>query len=193
VFHLCEHCIRFRGWHPFGRHTLQLPTSHSQRLNSGKPLGTGRCEWLWSIATWANGTLPIQKANGQSVCTHWHLIRIDNSKYQELGFSAEMNIFLIFSNLFLFTEDLNSIYVVHFVNKTSTRSSILLIYMAPLILSVRRKFGNLRQIVYVKNLIQFNHFFIKERPQKMLVFFYLWFWNQTLCQIIAHDETLRGS
>jgi len=26
-------------------------------LNSGKPLGTGCCEWLWSIATWANGTL----------------------------------------------------------------------------------------------------------------------------------------
>jgi len=37
--------------------TLQLTTSHSQRLNSGKPLGTGRCEWLWSIATWANGIL----------------------------------------------------------------------------------------------------------------------------------------
>jgi len=31
-----------------------LTTSHSQRLNSGKPLGTGCCEWLWSIATWAN-------------------------------------------------------------------------------------------------------------------------------------------
>jgi len=28
---------------------VQLPTSHSQRLNSGKPLGTGRCEWLWSF------------------------------------------------------------------------------------------------------------------------------------------------
>jgi len=23
---------------------VQLPTSHSQRLNSGKPSGTGRCE-----------------------------------------------------------------------------------------------------------------------------------------------------
>jgi len=38
--------------------TLQLTTSHSQRLNSGKPLGTSYCEWLWSIATWANRTLP---------------------------------------------------------------------------------------------------------------------------------------
>jgi len=36
--------------------TLQLTTSHS-RLNSGKSLGTGCCKWLWSIATWANGTL----------------------------------------------------------------------------------------------------------------------------------------
>jgi len=34
-------------WRPFA----QLITSHSQRLNSGKPLGTGCCEWLWSIAT----------------------------------------------------------------------------------------------------------------------------------------------
>jgi len=34
--------------------TSQLTTSHSQRLNSGKPLGTGCCEWLWSIATCAN-------------------------------------------------------------------------------------------------------------------------------------------
>jgi len=34
--------------------TIHLPTSHSQRLNSRKPLGTGCCEWLWSIATWAN-------------------------------------------------------------------------------------------------------------------------------------------
>jgi len=30
--------------------TVQLPTSHSQRLNSGKPLSTGRCEWLWAFA-----------------------------------------------------------------------------------------------------------------------------------------------
>jgi len=28
-------------------------------LNSGKPLGTGCCEWLWSNATWANRTLPL--------------------------------------------------------------------------------------------------------------------------------------
>jgi len=38
--------------------TLQLTTSHLQRLNSGKLLGTGCCEWLWSITTWTNGTLP---------------------------------------------------------------------------------------------------------------------------------------
>jgi len=37
--------------------TLQLTTNHSQRLNSRKSLSTGCCEWLWSIATWANGTL----------------------------------------------------------------------------------------------------------------------------------------
>jgi len=39
-------------WRPFA----QLIISYSQRLNSGKPLGTGCCEWLWSIATWANPT-----------------------------------------------------------------------------------------------------------------------------------------
>jgi len=44
--------------------TLQLPISHSQRLNNGKPLGTG-CEWLWSIATWANGTLSTFLLIGQ--------------------------------------------------------------------------------------------------------------------------------
>jgi len=26
--------------------TIRLTTSHSQRLNNGKPLGTGCCEWL---------------------------------------------------------------------------------------------------------------------------------------------------
>jgi len=31
-------------------------TTHS--LNSGKPLDTDCCEWLWSIAMWANSTLP---------------------------------------------------------------------------------------------------------------------------------------
>jgi len=36
---------------------LQLTISHSQRFNSGKPLSTGCCEWLWLIATWANGML----------------------------------------------------------------------------------------------------------------------------------------
>jgi len=28
--------------------TVQLPTSNSQRLNSGKPLDTGRCEWVFA-------------------------------------------------------------------------------------------------------------------------------------------------
>jgi len=27
--------------------TSRLTTSHSQCLNSGKPLGIGCCEWLW--------------------------------------------------------------------------------------------------------------------------------------------------
>lgn len=40
--------------------TLRLTTSHLQRLNSssGKSLGIGRCEWLWSIATWSNHGRP---------------------------------------------------------------------------------------------------------------------------------------
>jgi len=36
--------------------TSRLTPSHSQRLNSRK-LGTG-CEWLWSIGTGSNETLP---------------------------------------------------------------------------------------------------------------------------------------
>jgi len=38
--------------------TVQLPTSHSQRLNSGKSPGTGRCEWLWAV-----GIAPIDIQN----------------------------------------------------------------------------------------------------------------------------------
>jgi len=55
------------------RLALQLPTSHSQRLNSGKPLGTSRCEWLWSIATWTNGCIPflsIHILHWCYFCTH---------------------------------------------------------------------------------------------------------------------------
>jgi len=43
---------RLRFWmHPIydDLATLHLPTSHSQRLKSGKFLGTSRCEWLWSV------------------------------------------------------------------------------------------------------------------------------------------------
>jgi len=47
--------------------TLQLTTSHSQRLNSEKPLGTGCCERLWSIATWANETLSAETLTDRSV------------------------------------------------------------------------------------------------------------------------------
>jgi len=33
--------------------TVQLLTSHSQRLSSGKPLGTGRYEWTFApYPTW---------------------------------------------------------------------------------------------------------------------------------------------
>jgi len=39
--------------------TSWLITSYSQRLNSGKPLGIGCCEWLWSLGTWSNGERPI--------------------------------------------------------------------------------------------------------------------------------------
>jgi len=40
--------------------TNRLDTSHSQRLNSGKLLGTGRCGWWCSIEPCPNGTLPLQ-------------------------------------------------------------------------------------------------------------------------------------
>jgi len=39
--------------------TNRLDTSHSQRLNNGKPLGTGRCGWWYPIETWSIGILPI--------------------------------------------------------------------------------------------------------------------------------------
>jgi len=38
--------------------TVQLDTSQSQRLNSGKSLGTGRCEWLWASARCPSEPLP---------------------------------------------------------------------------------------------------------------------------------------
>jgi len=38
--------------------TNRLNTSHSQRLNSGKPLGTGRCGWWCSIDPCPNEPLP---------------------------------------------------------------------------------------------------------------------------------------
>jgi len=41
--------------------TVQLPISHSQRLNSGKSLGTGRCEWLWAFAPCPGESLPPSK------------------------------------------------------------------------------------------------------------------------------------
>jgi len=43
--------------------TIQLPTSYSQRLNSGKFLGIGRCEWLWVFALYPSEPLlyPLQK------------------------------------------------------------------------------------------------------------------------------------
>jgi len=41
--------------------TVQLDTSHSQRLNIGKSPGTGRCEWLWVIALCPNEPLPKEE------------------------------------------------------------------------------------------------------------------------------------
>jgi len=38
--------------------TVQLDTSYSQRLNSGKSPGTCRCEWLWAFARCPNEPLP---------------------------------------------------------------------------------------------------------------------------------------
>jgi len=38
--------------------TNRLDTSHSQRLNSGKLLGTGRCSWWCPIESCPNGCSP---------------------------------------------------------------------------------------------------------------------------------------
>jgi len=48
-FRQCRSFIIIKDSNSVGGIRLQLPTSHSQRLNSEKPLGY--CEWLWSIAT----------------------------------------------------------------------------------------------------------------------------------------------
>jgi len=45
--------------------TIRLTTSHSQHLNSGKPLDTSFCEWLWSNCSqtehslWSFPNLPV--------------------------------------------------------------------------------------------------------------------------------------
>jgi len=41
---------------------VQLSTSYSQHL---KPLGTGRCEWLWTIVPCPNEPLPNCCTNGE--------------------------------------------------------------------------------------------------------------------------------
>jgi len=38
----------------------RLDTSHSQRSNSGKSLGTGRCGWWCPIETWSVEILPVK-------------------------------------------------------------------------------------------------------------------------------------
>jgi len=45
--------------------TNRLDTSHSQRLNSGKHLGTGRCGWWCPIEPCPNGTLLLQLLHWQ--------------------------------------------------------------------------------------------------------------------------------
>jgi len=45
-------------WGSLRLDTNRLNTSHSQRLNSGKPLGTGRCGWWCPIDPCPNESLP---------------------------------------------------------------------------------------------------------------------------------------
>jgi len=44
--------------------TNRLDTSHSQRLNSGKLLGTGHCGWWCPIEPCPNGRFPVPIAHG---------------------------------------------------------------------------------------------------------------------------------
>jgi len=41
------------------------PPANSQRLNRGKPLGTGYCEWLWSIGTVVKWNAPVIRTVNQ--------------------------------------------------------------------------------------------------------------------------------
>jgi len=54
---------------------VRLTTSHSQRLNSGKPLGTGYCEWLWSIGTLPYNTLRILSIYVESYKLMWNALQ----------------------------------------------------------------------------------------------------------------------
>jgi len=72
-----------------------VTTSHSQRLNRGKPLGTGCCGWLWSIGTVAKRGAPIHTAtdhcrrrlkmhDSSRACTwalqHWNIVILEHAR-----------------------------------------------------------------------------------------------------------------
>jgi len=65
-------------WREFAHVTID-----SQRLNSGKPLADC-CEWLWSIAMWANETLPLRLVLRLTLYLNYifiHISIIDGKKY----------------------------------------------------------------------------------------------------------------
>jgi len=77
--------------------TSRLTTSRSQRLNRGKPLGTGCCEWLWS-----NGTLSILlSASGVSRLTTSRLDTTNHSDRWPRGFPLFKRYEWLVSNRFV--------------------------------------------------------------------------------------------
>jgi len=59
--------------------TNRLNTSHSQRLNSGKPLGTGRCGWWYPIDPCPNEPLSCLSNPITGLVYIMHLIRVSDT------------------------------------------------------------------------------------------------------------------
>jgi len=75
--------------------TVQLPTSYSQRLNSGKPLGTGGCEWLWVFASCSSEPIPTTQLPILFVVLVLLTLSVIKSNYKifkEITFKKRLNI-----------------------------------------------------------------------------------------------------
>jgi len=83
---LCYFYLNLKG-------DVQLDTSHSQRLNSGKSPGTDRCKWLWAILSCPNEPFPNLNTMSRMYISSCGRIGIVNEKYiQFVTFLQQNNI-----------------------------------------------------------------------------------------------------